>query len=65
MQNKFLGILLILIITVSFGINQVEGFIEFKKYKVINSPKVCGDKMCSEIDERRAKKGLASDKRVY
>ena len=60
MQNKFLGILLILIITVSFGINQVEGFIEFKKYKVINSPKVCGDKMCSEIDERRAKKGLAS-----
>ena len=34
--------------------------IEFKKYKVINSPKVCGDKMCSEIDEVRAKQGLSS-----
>ena len=38
---------------------QAEGLVEFKKYKVINSPKVCGDKMCSEIDEERAKKGLS------
>ena len=39
---------------------QAEGLVEFKKYKVINSPKVCGDKMCSEVDEERAKKGLSS-----
>ncbi len=39
---------------------QADGLVEFKKYKVINSPKVCGDKMCSEIDEERAKKGLSS-----
>ena len=41
-------------------VEQAEGLVEFKKYKVINSPKVCGDKMCSEIDEERAKKGLSS-----
>ena len=34
--------------------------LKLKKYKVINSPKVCGDKMCSEIDEKRVKKGLSS-----
>jgi len=43
-----------------FLIEQAEGLVEFKKYKVINSSKVCGDKMCSEIDEERAKKGLSS-----
>lgn len=55
-------ILLSLILGISSGIvfEQAEGFIEFKKYKGINSPKVCGDKMCSEIDEERAKKGLSS-----
>ncbi len=26
------------------------GFIEIKKYKVINSPKVCGDKLCEELE---------------
>ena len=59
MQNKFFIILLILVISIGFGINQAEG-LEFKKYKVINSPKVCGDKLCSEIDERIAKKGESS-----
>ncbi len=34
--------------------------VEFKKYKVINSPKVCGDKLCSEIDEQRSQKGLST-----
>jgi len=41
-------------------VEQAEGLVEFKKYKVINSPKVCGDEMCSEIDEKRAQKGLSS-----
>jgi hypothetical protein len=55
-------IILVLIFGISTGfiVEQTEGFIEIKKYKVINSPKVCGDKMCSEIDETRAKKGLSS-----
>ena len=55
-------IILILVVgisTVSIFEN-AEGFIEVKKYKVINSPKVCGDKMCSEIDEERSKKGLST-----
>jgi hypothetical protein len=55
-------ILLVLIFGISTAllVEQAEGLVEFKKYKVINSPKVCGDKMCSEIDEERAKKGLSS-----
>lgn len=55
-------IILVLIFGISTGfiVEQAEGFIEIKKYKVINSPKVCGDKMCSEIDEKRAKKGLST-----
>jgi len=40
-------------------IDSAEG-IEFKKYKVVNSPKVCGDKLCSEVDEKIAKKGESS-----
>ena len=40
-------------------IDSVEG-IEIKKFKVINSDKVCGDKLCSEIDERIAKQGESS-----
>ncbi len=60
MQNKFLVILLIVVISISWGINQADGFIEIKKYKVINSPNVCGDKLCSEIDEKIAKKGESS-----
>jgi len=58
-QKKIVVILVVFAIMISTIINQAEG-IEFKKYKVINSPKVCGDKMCSEIDEQRAKKGLPS-----
>jgi hypothetical protein len=52
---------LVFAILIATSIDKAEGgLVEFKKYKVINSPKVCGDKMCSEIDERRAKKGLPS-----
>jgi hypothetical protein len=55
-------ILLVMVLGMStiLLVEQAEGLVEFKKYKVINSPKVCGDKMCSEIDEERAKKGLSS-----
>jgi hypothetical protein len=41
-------------------IDSAEGLVNFKKYKVINSPNVCGDKLCSEMDERIAKKGESS-----
>jgi len=51
---------MVTVISTSLLVEQAEGLVEFKKYKVINSPKVCGDKMCSEIDEERAKKGLSS-----
>lgn len=50
------------ILLIGFGfslIDSVEG-IEIKKYKVINSDKVCGDKLCSEVDEIIAKKGESS-----
>ena len=57
---RLIILLLVLGISTGFIVEQAEGFIEIKKYKVINSPKVCGDKMCSEIDEKRAKKGLSS-----
>ncbi len=51
----------ILVIGFAIGvIDSADGFIEFKKYKVINSPKVCGDKLCSEVDEKIAKKGESS-----
>ncbi len=55
-------IILVLVLGFSAGLtfDMAEGFIEIKKYKVINSPKVCGDKMCSEIDDKNAKKGLTS-----
>jgi hypothetical protein len=43
-------------------IDSAEGLVEFKKYKVINSPKVYGDKLCSEVDEKIAKKGESSHK---
>ena len=41
-------------------VDSAEGLVEFKKYKVTNSPKVCGDKLCSEVDEQIAKKGQSS-----
>ena len=55
-------ILLVVILGMSavFLAEQAEGLVEFKKYKVVNSSKVCGDKLCSEIDEERAKKGFSS-----
>ena len=54
---------IIIITIVGLGLELVdsaEGLVEFKKYKVINSPKVCGDKLCSEVDEKIAKKGISS-----
>ena len=57
---RLIIIILVFGVLSSFLFEQVEGLVEFKKYKVINSPKVCGDKMCSEIDEERAKKGSSS-----
>ena len=55
-------VLLTMVLTLSTAlvVEQADGLVEFKKYKVTNSPKVCGDKMCSEIDEERAKKGFSS-----
>jgi hypothetical protein len=57
---RLIILVFILGISAELILEYAEGFIEIKKYKVINSPKVCGDKMCSEIDETRAKKGLSS-----
>ena len=41
-------ILLVMVLAMSTAllVEQAEGLVEFKKYKVINSPKVCGDKIC-------------------
>lgn len=56
----------LLILGLALGISSglllehADGLLEIKKYKVINSQKVCGDKMCSEVDEERSKKGLSS-----
>ena len=60
MITRFIILVLILGVSATLLVEQAEGLVKFKKYKVINSPKVCGDKMCSEIDEERAKKGLSS-----
>jgi len=57
---RLIVLVLVLGISAGFIFEYADGFIEIKKYKVINSPKVCGDKMCSEIDEKRVKKGLSS-----
>lgn len=54
---------IIVILAIGFGfslMDSAEGLIEFKKHKVINSDKVCGDKLCSEIDEKIAKRGESS-----
>ena len=54
-------IILVLVIGFTIGIMEsVEGLVEFKEYKVVNSSKVCGDKLCSEIDEKVTKKGESS-----
>lgn len=60
---KYLVIFLTIgLISMSYLISetQADGLVEFKKYKVINSHKVCGDKLCSEIDEQRSQKGLST-----
>lgn len=59
MITKIILGILIIGFTLSL-IDSAEGLVEFKKYKVINSPKVCGDKLCSEVDEKIAKKGESS-----
>jgi len=59
MITKIIVGILIIGFTLSL-IDSAEGLVEFKKYKVINSPKVCGDKLCSEVDEKIAKKGESS-----
>ena len=59
MEKVLFFIVLLFAISIVISIDQAEG-LEIKKYKVINSSKVCGDKMCSELDEQKAKKGLSS-----
>ncbi len=58
------GSLVIVLVLCSFLIaisnNDASGFIEIKKYKVINSPDVCGEKLCSQLDEQKAKKGMST-----
>ena len=57
---RLIVLVFVLGISAGFIFEYAEGFIEVKKYKVINSEKVCGDQLCSEIDEKRAKQGLSS-----
>src|SRR5210317_1326363 len=59
MIKKIILGILIIGFTIGF-IESADGLIEFKKYKVINSPKVCENKLCSEIDEKIAKKEESS-----
>lgn len=60
MKNLILLVVFSVLISGIFLVNFADGFIEVKKYKVINSEKVCGDKLCSKMDEERAKKGMSS-----
>ncbi|MGI9566336.1 MAG: MSCRAMM family protein [Nitrosopumilus sp.] len=59
-------IIKLVLLSILFGIStgivfeQVDGLVEFKKYKAINSPKVCGDELCLETDEKRSKQGLSA-----
>jgi hypothetical protein len=57
---RMIVLVFVLGISAGFIFEYAEGFIEVKKYKAINSEKVCGDQLCSEIDEQRAKQGLSS-----
>ncbi|MFQ5573719.1 MAG: hypothetical protein ACE5EJ_05670, partial [Nitrosopumilaceae archaeon] len=43
-----IGLLGLLMFTPVYG--QLGGLIEIKEYKMINSPKVCGDKLCEELE---------------
>ncbi len=52
-----LGLLPFLLVVSS---QDIHGLIEIKKYKVINSEAVCGDKLCSPLDEQKAKKGTST-----
>lgn len=58
--RSFLMFLLFVGMASTSLIESVDGFVEFKKYKVTNSDKVCGDKLCSDIDEQIAKQGRSS-----
>lgn len=40
--------------------HDVHGFVEIKKYNVINSKDVCGDKLCSPQVEQKAKQGMST-----
>ena len=60
MIMRMIVLVFVLGISAGFIFEYAEGFIEVKKYKAINSEKVCGDQLCSEIDEQRAKQGLSS-----
>jgi len=60
MKNQIFLIILIFSVLSIFLVHSADGFISVKKHKVVNSPKVCGDKLCSEIDVIKAKKGESS-----
>ncbi len=60
MKNLIFLVVFLVLISGIFLVGSADGFIEVKKYKVINSEKVCGDKLCSKMDEERAKKGMVS-----
>ena len=48
---KVLVVLVILAIGVGLTIDSAQGFIAMKKVKVINSPEVCGDRLCDEKEQ--------------
>ena len=60
MKNHIFLIILIFSVLSIFLVHSADGFISVQKHKVVNSPKVCGDKLCSKIDEIKAKKGESS-----
>ena len=46
-------LIIFLLGVISFGmINYADGFIEFKRSHVTNSDKVCGDRLCNEVQEK-------------
>lgn len=63
MKNSFYLLISFATLVIVFSLNSDNvsyGLIEIKEYKVINSPKVCGDKLCNEVDEKRSEKGLST-----
>jgi hypothetical protein len=61
MKNHIFLIILMFSILSIFLVHSADGFISVKKHKVINSPKVCGDKLCSKIDITKTKRGESSN----